>query len=1297
MKRLLTQLFVALVTIGLFTLATEYKAFAFVEKRPGIECGCTDSGKWVGLSTGSAIENTPMSGSSPNGKYSFTASFDMGTGNHGIRIIRDGFEVYSSPNIGNGGFSFSPDDDRFVFHSASGVFHFVTLLNLDPEPGQDVQAEVVKSLGPTSSSSSRVSFSPHGRYLLYVSLYQQSLMINVIDTVSGKIYDPGSTLLNTQPAEVDVAGWGFSPDPQDATFVIAMLSNVTQSFLRAVNVATEETILFANNIQGTATWYFSPCGDMFAMAYDLTETIKIYPTLEESITAIAVGGTVNADGRGYNWIEADTIHHVHYNDGTERDLSDPNTGISLANTAGLDCGSADRDGDGVNDNEDNCPDIENPGQEDSDLDDVGDACDPDSDSDGDGIFNDLDNCPDVPNQDQTDSDGDGKGDACDPPEDTGPPTWPAGSSLTATDVDETAAVLSWPAAEDDSGEIALYRIYRLLPSPKEAITEVAGDTLSQSITGLDPGSYYTFKVEAVDGAANQSDDGPSAFVITPDNHSPTWPVDSELTAAEREETSLSLIWTEAQDNVEVTRYRLFHVKAMDDLILIDAVDASVRNYTVTCLRPGTVYNFKVEAGDAAGNWSSGSFPVGGPDVSTHTLSGAVCDLVTERVSLTPQGDQLTWTNPDDAVTFGTQTGTNGHFISGDGRFVAFYTTAENLITGPGYEWPELFLRDVVEGWTYRVSVSSSGQESYGENPAVNSDGRYTAFQSWSETLVPDDTNAFGDVFLRDRIQGHTERVSVSSQGQEGNSVSDSPTISADGRHVAFNSHASNLAQDDTNGAMDVFLRDLDAGTTMRVSVSTSGEQANGPAWDGAISGDGRYVAFSSSADNLVSDKTNICTVTSYGGQIYQVACTDVFVHDRDTGETRRISLSGSNGQGNGFSNSPSPSGTGRYIAFASGSSNLVTGDSNGEVDIFVRDLVDGLTTRASVASDGTEANGRSWASAMSADGRFVLFNSEATNLVAGDTNGVHDVFVHDRLTGRTRRVNTCACGDEADRESFGVAISDSGTRLAFQSAATNLLVGLADSNRAPDVFVHEWQPQEGDNDGVPDSEEQGPDGTDILYDGNADGFADAIQNNVASLHTYDGKYYVTLSTPENTALEEVGAADNPSPGNSPPGIDFKYGFFEFSVTGLETSGTIVISLVLPEGETANTFYMYSGTSEEGSAHWYAFMFDGETGAEINQNLIALHAVNGERGDGDINGTDTVVTFRGGPGKPMVPVEEGDINGDQTVDLADGILAMQAATNGLVSEIIRKGADVNGDGKIGLAEVIYILQKISGLI
>src|SRR5216117_509323 len=243
-------------------------------------------------------------------------------------------------------------------------------------------------------------------------------------------------------------------------------------------------------------------------------------------------------------------------------------------------------------------------------------------------------------------------------------------------------------------------------------------------------------------------------------------------------------------------------------------------------------------------------------------------------------------------------------------------------------------------------------------------------------------------------------------------------------------------------------RSAGAQTTERVSVASGGTtEGNDTSLGSALSADGRFVAFDSAATDLVAGDTN--------------GVSDVFVHDRQTGTTERVSVASDGAQGNGrsglvtFAFPPALSADGRFVAFVSFATNLVAGDTNGATDVFVHDRQTGTTERVSVASDGTESNAASLGSALSADGRFVAFQSDATNLVAGDTNGATDVFVHDRQTGMTERVSVASGGTEGNGFSAGLALSADGRFVAFHSTATNLVAG--DTNGATDVFVHDRQ------------------------------------------------------------------------------------------------------------------------------------------------------------------------------------------------------------------------------------------------
>jgi len=385
-------------------------------------------------------------------------------------------------------------------------------------------------------------------------------------------------------------------------------------------------------------------------------------------------------------------------------------------------------------------------------------------------------------------------------------------------------------------------------------------------------------------------------------------------------------------------------------------------------------------------------------------------------------------------------------ISSDGRYVAFESYADNLVNGDTNGVDDVFVHDRQSGQTTRVSVSSTGAQgnsvSGNWSNSISPDGRHVVFFSNADNLVDDDTNGWGDVFVHDRQSGQTTRVSVSSNGVQGNGYSGNwSSISSDGRYVAFESYADNLVNGDTNGWDDVFVHDRQTGQTTRVSVSSNGVQGNGYSGWPSISSDGRYVAFHSDADNLVDSDTNGTN-------------TDVFVHDRQTGQTTLVSVSSTGVQGTIGSQVPSISSDGRYVAFQSWADNLVDGDTNGWDDVFVHDRQTGLTTRVSVSSNGVQGNGYNGWPSISSDGQYVAFQSDADNLVDGDTNGVEDVFVHDRQTGQTTRVSVSSYDVQGNGYS-GVwsSISSDGRYVAFQSYADNLV--NSDTNGVDDIFVHD--------------------------------------------------------------------------------------------------------------------------------------------------------------------------------------------------------------------------------------------------
>lgn len=369
-------------------------------------------------------------------------------------------------------------------------------------------------------------------------------------------------------------------------------------------------------------------------------------------------------------------------------------------------------------------------------------------------------------------------------------------------------------------------------------------------------------------------------------------------------------------------------------------------------------------------------------------------------------------------------------LSADGRYVAFESLADNIATGDTNGTYDVFVCDTVTGATERVSISTTGQEGddWSIDPAISSDGRYVAFMSLADNLVPGDVNGVTDIFVRDRLTSTTELVSLSSSGVPGDAVSTGPDITADGRFVAFASWASTLVASDTNGHCDVFVRDRLNGTAERVNLSVTGAQADSDSWSPAISDDGRCVAFISWAKNLYPGVAS--------GRL------NVYLRDRAAHTTEIISVSAGGTPTSRDCIQPDISADGSIVTFHTAASILVPGDTNSAYDVYARDRAAGTTERISKRTGGQGASNAS----VSADGRTVAFHSRASGLVQDDTNGLHDIFVYDRAYATTQRVTL-----RSDGGSWRAALSADGRSVAFVSAATG--IGPADSNAVDDVFL----------------------------------------------------------------------------------------------------------------------------------------------------------------------------------------------------------------------------------------------------
>jgi Tol biopolymer transport system component len=377
-------------------------------------------------------------------------------------------------------------------------------------------------------------------------------------------------------------------------------------------------------------------------------------------------------------------------------------------------------------------------------------------------------------------------------------------------------------------------------------------------------------------------------------------------------------------------------------------------------------------------------------------------------------------------------------IAGDGRYVLFTTTSSNIVPTNGFS--QVVRHHLATGATLLISATSAGTpaNSVCENPRTSSDARWTAFSSRATNLVTGTPFGHSNIFLHDAVTGTNYAASRSTSGEFGNSDSFDPAISSDGRYVVFTGAASNLDPIDTNGVGDVFLFDRDAGTTELVSLTATGTLGDLYSVHPSISADGRYVAFESMATTFVPTDVN--------------GVPDVFVKDRVTAALILVSARPDGIPGNGSSYHPSISGDGRFVAFESNASDLgPPGTGNGGTHAFVRDLATNTTTVVSLTLLGAPSLYMADNPRISYDGRFVVFESLAPDLVIGDTNASSDVFLFDRARQQTFRESLSNAFHQTSGYSGSPVVSDDGTRVAFISFGTDLVDG--DTNGFIDAFV----------------------------------------------------------------------------------------------------------------------------------------------------------------------------------------------------------------------------------------------------
>lgn len=386
---------------------------------------------------------------------------------------------------------------------------------------------------------------------------------------------------------------------------------------------------------------------------------------------------------------------------------------------------------------------------------------------------------------------------------------------------------------------------------------------------------------------------------------------------------------------------------------------------------------------------------------------------------------LDGTGVDDALAMPT-----ARAVSHDGRMTVFSTAATNQVVGDANGLSDVFTYDASTRKTELVSRTPGGQPGNGASmwPTISADGRYVAYLSAATTIVPGTshscTGQCGAVLVYDRTTGRTVVANVASNGAALPSpFHDKPAISANGNVVVF---ASPLQLNSASSSEYLYVRDLKAATTSLVSLDSNRQPIPTRSGEASLSQDGQLVTYTTVAPGVSYDTNNV---------------NDVYVYDRSAGKISLVSVArGGLAAGDSSSSGAVISGDGTCVTFSSHAGNLVAGDKRGYRDVFVRQLATGLTTRVSVASNGTEGTLGSYDPDISQNGRFVVFGSDASNLVGGDTNQRADIFLHDRFAGITRRVNLASHDSaQANHHSDGPAISGDGKTVVLRSLAGNLI------------------------------------------------------------------------------------------------------------------------------------------------------------------------------------------------------------------------------------------------------------------
>ncbi len=669
---------------------------------------------------------------------------------------------------------------------------------------------------------------------------------------------------------------------------------------------------------------------------------------------------------------------------------------------------------------------------------------------------------------------------------------------------------------------------------------------------------------------------------------------------------------------------------------------------------------------------------GGNDVLTGDPAGG--SPTTTRVSTDASGAQIS-------------DGGSSALLSPDGTMIVFQTIAA-LDPSDTNASSDIYAKDLTTGAITWVSVTADGASSGGSTAALAAGKGYVAFHT-SVAHDPNDTNASTDIYVKNLTTGALELASTAANGTVGSASSSNASISANGRIVAFQTASTNLVAGDTNGATDIFVKNLDTGVVTVVSTTSAGAFANASAGittsGGALSGDGNLVVFHTIA-SLVAADTN--------------AGADVYMRNVTTGELTLVSRGTGGGGGNGTSSVAQITADGTKIFFQSSASNMVSGDTNGVIDIFVYDVATGEITRVNVDASGAQANAASATGRPNSDGSVFSFQSAASNLVDGDTNGIADTFIKNLATGAVTRVSVASGGTQGNANSFAGTVSTDGTKVVYGSAATNLVAN--DTNAAGDIFLYSSGATASGDDVI-----SGGSGNDTIYGGGGndrlagqadndilygDAGNDTLFGDVGTDTLYGGDGNDVMQGGADADTLSGGAGDDRLAGGA--GADAMSGGDGNDFYMVDDAGDTVDETGGSGTDTVRAWISWTlgagfenlelaGTASQGQGNAADNLITGSNKANILLGLDGADTLNGLAGDDRLDGGTGADTMSGGLGNDTYVVDNaGDVideTGGGGVDTVETALAFTLAGD-FENLTLTGSGDVDGTGN-GLANVL----------